>query len=228
VLVGNSLGGRVSLEAGLAHPKSVARGRAAHPVAGLPGPAAVDPPRPLVSPELARVPLPMSHRLVVEGIRSMFSVPGRLPETWYDAAADEAVRVLLARPPGGLLLDRAADLPRGRLRPARLLAAACPAAAARAVRLGRPRPAGPSSFARTSRRLPERGQVVMEDCGHVPQFEHPSRPWRCCAGSSSTSEGSAEPVQTFLPYPTCAPAASCSTTGAWASSGWRPSRSCGR
>ena len=37
---------------------------------------------------------PPSHGLVVEAIRSMMSVPSRLPKTWYDAAADEAVRVM--------------------------------------------------------------------------------------------------------------------------------------
>jgi pimeloyl-ACP methyl ester carboxylesterase len=32
----------------------------------------------------------------------------------------------------------------------------------------------PSSFARhVSDRLPEAGSIVLEDCGHVPQFEHP-------------------------------------------------------
>jgi pimeloyl-ACP methyl ester carboxylesterase len=32
----------------------------------------------------------------------------------------------------------------------------------------------PSSFARhVADALPSAGQIVLEDCGHVPQFEHP-------------------------------------------------------
>jgi pimeloyl-ACP methyl ester carboxylesterase len=33
----------------------------------------------------------------------------------------------------------------------------------------------PSSFARhVADALPSAGQIVLEDCGHVPQFEHPA------------------------------------------------------
>ena len=175
VLVGNSLGGRVSLEAGLAHPKSV-RGV----VLLTPSPAfrALRQWVPLVrfvSPDLARVPMPMSHRLVVEGIRSMFSVPGRLPDTWYDAAADEAVRVLRSRAHRVAFFSTARQIyledAYGRhgfwnrlpgLEPPALF-----------VWGDRDRLV-PSSFARhVHDALPEAGSIVMEDCGHVPQFEHP-------------------------------------------------------
>ena len=174
-VIGNSLGGRIALEAALSHPKSVTS-----VVLLTPSPAfrRLRQWVPLVryaSPDLARLPLPMSHRLVVEGIRSMFSVPGRLPDTWYDAAADEAIRVLRQR------AHRVAFF-----------------ASARQIYLedayGRhgfwnrlpqlQRPAlfvwgdrdrlVPSSFARhVSEALPEAGSIVVEDCGHVPQFEHP-------------------------------------------------------
>ena len=176
VLVGNSLGGRIALEAGLAHPASV---RAL--VLLTPSPAfrrlrQYVPVVRLVSPELARFPLLVNHRAVVEGLRSMFSDPDRLPQSWYDAAADEAVRVLgdpahrvaffsCARQ---IYLEDAYGrngfwqrLP-GLLPPALFV-------------WGDRDRLVPSSFARhVADALPTAGQVVLEDCGHVPHFEHPA------------------------------------------------------
>lgn len=175
VLVGNSLGGRIALECGLAHPRSV---RAL--VLLTPSPAfrrlrQYVPFVRLVSPQLARLPLPMNHRLVVEGIRTMFSDPDRLPRPWYDAAADEALRVL-ARPAHRVAFFSCARqiyledaygkngfwqrLP-GLLPPALFV-------------WGDRDRLVPSSFARhVADALPSAGSIVMEDCGHVPQFEHP-------------------------------------------------------
>ena len=174
-LVGNSLGGRIALEAGLSHPRSV---RAV--VLLTPSPAfrrlrQYVPLVRVIPPELARLPVPLTHRMVVEGIKGMMSVPDRLPETWYDAAADEAVRVF--RSPAHrvaffscarqIYLEDAYGrngfwhrLP-GLLPPALFL-------------WGDRDRLVPSSFARhVSDALPHAGSVVMEDCGHVPQFEHP-------------------------------------------------------
>ena len=175
LLVGNSLGGRIALEAGLSHPKSV-RGL----VLLAPSPAfrrlrQYVPLVRLISPELARLPLPMSHRLVVEGIRAMFSDADRLPGPWYDAAADEAVRVLGDRAHRVAFFSCARQiyledaygkngfwhrLP-GLLPPALFI-------------WGDRDRLVPSSFARhVADALPGAGQIVLEDCGHVPQFEHP-------------------------------------------------------
>ena len=175
VLVGNSLGGRVALECGLAHPASV---RAV--VLLTPSPAFRRlrqwiPLVRVVSPELARLPLPMHHRVVVEGIRGMFSDPDRLPRPWYDAAADEAIRVLRDRSHRVAFFSAARQiyledaygkngfwhrLP-GLLPPALFI-------------WGDRDRLVPSSFARhVADSLPSAGQIVLEDCGHVPQFEHP-------------------------------------------------------
>ena len=175
VLIGNSLGGRVALECGLAHPKSV---RAL--VLLTPSPAfrrlrQYVPLVRLVSPELARFPAVIPHRLVVEGIRVMFSDPERLPRTWYDAAADEVLRVLSDRAHRVAFFSSARQiyledaygrngfwqrLP-GLLPPALFL-------------WGDRDRLVPSSFSRhVSDALPTAGSVVLEDCGHVPQFENP-------------------------------------------------------
>lgn len=175
VLVGNSLGGRVALECGLAHPRSV---RALVLLTPSPAFRRLRQWVPLVryvSPDLARLPMPQSHRLVVEGIRGMFSDPERLPRSWYDAAADEAVRVLRSRSHRVAFFSAARQiyledaygkngfwhrLP-GLLPPALFI-------------WGDRDRLVPSSFARhVADSLPSAGQIVLEDCGHVPQFEHP-------------------------------------------------------
>ena len=177
VVVGNSLGGRISLEAGLTHPRSV---RAL--VLLTPSPAFVRLRQwvPLVrvaTPELARLPLPsLTHRMVVEGIRAMFSQPDRLPRAWYDAAADEARRVL-RKPAHRVAFFSAArqiylEDAYGKHGFWQRLPGLGPPALF--VWGDRDRLV-PSSFARhVAAALPDAGQVVLEDCGHVPQFEHPA------------------------------------------------------
>ncbi len=175
VLIGNSLGGRIALEAGLTHPQSV-RGL----VLLTPSPAfrrlrQYVPFVRRVSPQLAGLPVPVSQRVAVEGIRAMFSDASRLPKAWYDAAADEAVRVLSDRAHRIAFFSCARQIyledAYGRngfwqrlplLQPPALF-----------VWGDRDRLV-PSSFARhVADALPSAGQVVLEDCGHVPHFEHP-------------------------------------------------------
>jgi pimeloyl-ACP methyl ester carboxylesterase len=126
---------------------------------------------------LARLPmLPPTHPMAVEAIRTMMSVPDRLPQAWYEAAADEFVRVM--RSPAHrvaffscarqIYLEEAygrngfwARLP-GLMPPALFV-------------WGDRDRLVPASFARhVADALPEAGSVVMEDCGHIPQFEHPA------------------------------------------------------
>lgn len=176
VLLGNSLGGRIALEAGLAHPRSV-RGL----VLLAPSPAfrrmrQVVPMVRLMRPELARLPFPVNHRFVVEVVRGFFSEPDRLPRAWYDAAADECVRVLRSPAHREALLACARQIvveqAHGRngfwdrlpgLQPPALF-----------VWGDRDRLV-PAAFARhVTDALPETRSVVLADCGHVPQFEHPT------------------------------------------------------
>ncbi len=175
VVIGNSLGGRIALEHGLSSPDEV---RAL--VLLTPSPAfrrlrQYVPLVRLVSPQLARLPVPVNHRMVVEAIRSMFSVPDRLSAAWYDAAADEAVRVLRDRAHRVAFFSCARQIyledAYGRNGFWQRLPGLLPPALF--VWGDRDRLV-PSSFARhVADCLPDAGQVVMEDCGHVPQFEHP-------------------------------------------------------
>jgi pimeloyl-ACP methyl ester carboxylesterase len=174
-VIGNSLGGRVALEAGLTHPRSV---RAVVLLTPSPAFRRLRQWVPLVryaSPELARLPVPTSHRLVVEGIRSMFSVPGRLPDSWYDAAADEAIRVLRSRPHRVAFFASARQIYLEDAYGRHGFWNRLPALQAPALFVWGDRDRlVPSSFARhVAHALPDAGSIVIEDCGHVPQFEHP-------------------------------------------------------
>jgi pimeloyl-ACP methyl ester carboxylesterase/putative sterol carrier protein len=176
-LLGNSLGGRIALEAGLTHPRSV---RAL--VLLTPSPAfrrlrELVPAVRLLRPELASVPMPLNHRLMVAGIKTMLSDPSRLPKPWYDAAADEGIRVFRSRAhrvaffatARQIFLEEAHGqhgfwdrLPN--LEPPALF-----------VWGDRDRLV-PASFARhVTNALPDAQSVVLSDSGHVPQFEHPER-----------------------------------------------------
>ena len=177
-VIGNSMGGRIAVEAGLRHPELVDRLVLLAPSpAFLKGRDWVRLVR-LLRPELALVPLPVPHRSVVQGIRRMFSRPGRLADTWYDAAADEFLRVFSTprgrisffsamrqiyleephRKPGGFW-SRLPDLER----PALFI-------------WGQRDRLVPARFAaHVERALPTATSVVLPDCGHVPHYELPER-----------------------------------------------------
>jgi pimeloyl-ACP methyl ester carboxylesterase len=126
---------------------------------------------------MAMVPLLMTHGTVVNIARALLADPDRLHPDWYDSFADEFLRIF--------------SLPRGRI---------AFFSAAREVYLEQPR--GETGFwdrlstlrrptlfvwgandwlvpARFERHvlaaLPKAESVVIEDCGHVPQYEHPER-----------------------------------------------------
>jgi pimeloyl-ACP methyl ester carboxylesterase len=176
-LIGNSMGGRVAIEAGLAAPERFGR------LALLaPSPAFIQRRQfvrivRFLRPEMALLPLPIPTRRVVGGIKALFARPERLDDAWYWAAADEFVRVF--------------NSARGRI---------AFFAAARQIYLEEPwgqtgfwdrLPAlsvptlfvwgerdrlVPPAFARhVDRVLPAATSVVLGDCGHVPQFELPER-----------------------------------------------------
>ena len=176
VLVGNSLGGRIALEAGLTRPRSV---RAL--VLLTPSPAfrrlrQYVPFVRLVTPQLASLPVLLHSRLAAEGLKAMFSDPSRLPDTWFDAFADETVRVLADRAHRVAFLSCARQIyledAYGRNGFWQRLPGLLPPALF--VWGDRDRLV-PSSFARhVADALPSAGQVVLEDCGHVPHVEHPA------------------------------------------------------
>ena len=173
-LVGNSLGGRVALELALHSPRRVQSLTLLCPSPAFRRMRQFIPLVHLVRPELLAVGLPVSHRVVVEGIRAMFSEPNRLPDPWYASAADEfirvtrspAARVALGSALREIYLERSSG--EAGFYP-RLSSLAVPALF---VWGDRDRLV-PSSFARhISAVAPSSRSVILEDSGHVPQFEH--------------------------------------------------------
>ncbi len=176
-LVGNSMGGRVALEAGLRLPERIDR-----LVLLAPGMAFIRGRRyvPLVRllrPEMAFVPVLLNHWEVVRGVRSLFARPERLPAAWYDSFADEFLRVW-GSPRARIAFFSAArelylDEPRGeRGFYERLRELSRPALFVWGERDW----LIPARFERHVREaLPAAESVVLEDCGHVPQYEQPEQ-----------------------------------------------------
>ncbi|HEX8099744.1 MAG TPA: alpha/beta fold hydrolase [Actinomycetota bacterium] len=179
-LLGNSMGGRVAIELGLRAPERVRR-----MVLLAPSPAFIRRREfvrlvRLLRPELAVLPVPIPHRQVVRATRAMFSRPSRLPDGWYDAAADEFLRVF-ATARGRIAFFSAArqiylEEPRG----AKGFWDRLPGLATPALFVWGARDRlVPAKFARhVVDALPNATSVVFEDCGHVPQYELPAKTHR--------------------------------------------------
>jgi pimeloyl-ACP methyl ester carboxylesterase len=177
VLIGNSMGGRVALEMGLTVPARVDRLVLFAPSLAFKRFRSATPLVRLLAAELGAMPLFAPRSLVMTVLRGMFARPERLRMEWYDAAVDEFVRVF-ARARGRMAFFSAArqiyleeahgeagfwERLRALTRPALFL-------------WGDRDPLVPPRFApHVEAALPGVHSLVIEDCGHVPQFEHPER-----------------------------------------------------
>lgn len=175
-MVGNSLGGRLAIEAGLSAPQSVSRMVLLCPSPAFRRMRQLAPAVRLLSPDLSRPPMYFSTPLVLRTLRLMFAVPGRLPHDWYAAAVDEFRRVM--RDPA----HRRAFFAAARhiyLEEAygehgfwdRLPQLATPALFV----WGRQDRLVPIAFERhVMAALPHARSVALDECGHVPQYELPA------------------------------------------------------
>ena len=175
VLVGNSMGGRIAIEAALQTPDRVDRIALFAPSLAFKRFREAAPVVRLLAAELAAMPLVIPRALVMRTLRMMMARPERLRDTWYDAAADEFARVF-AGARGRMAFFSAArqiyleeahgedgfwDRLSALSRPALFL-------------WGDADQLVPARFARhVEESLPGVASVVLRDCGHVPQFEHP-------------------------------------------------------
>jgi pimeloyl-ACP methyl ester carboxylesterase/putative sterol carrier protein len=173
-LIGNSMGGRISLEVALRAPDRVRSLTLLCPAVAFIKRREFVPIVRLLRPELGFFPHRLPHRLVVRSVRAMFARPERLPMSWYEAGADEFLRVF--RNPRGRAALYASmrniylDEPAGdRGFWVRLEHLETPAM----FLWGDRDRLVPSGFSRhVERVLPSARSLVIEDCGHVPQFEH--------------------------------------------------------
>jgi pimeloyl-ACP methyl ester carboxylesterase len=197
-LIGNSMGGRIAIEVALQAPERVA-------TLGLLAPAlafrrrrrALVPLVRLLRPELALIPHALGASRVREQFWSLFARPERLDPAAADIAADEFLRAYRSRA-GRIAFFAAArniylDEPHGaeglwnrlpELRPPALFV------------WGDSDTLIPAAFApHVADALPAARQVVLEECGHVPQVElaeHTNRLLRDHVGrhiESSDAEG---------------------------------------
>jgi pimeloyl-ACP methyl ester carboxylesterase len=175
VLVGNSLGGRTALEAALASPYEVRGLVLLCPAVAFRRLRQFVPLVRLVRNEIAALPIKVPRAVAMRGVRSLFADPSRLADAWYDAAIDEFIRVFNIRANRLAIFSALRhvylDEPFGEsgfwdrlptLRPPALFL------------WGDRDNLVPSGFGRfVAAALPNAESVVIESCGHVPQFEHP-------------------------------------------------------
>ena len=173
--VGNSMGGRISLEVGLRHPERVDRLVLLAPSMAWRSYRQLAPLARLLRPEMALVPIPLLRAQVLVTLRSLFA--NEVPAAWLDAGVDEFLHAF--------------STARGRI---------AFFAAARQIyledphgergfweRLGKLKAPSlfiwgdrdwlvPKAFARhTTDAVPHATSVVLEGCGHVPQYDAPER-----------------------------------------------------
>jgi pimeloyl-ACP methyl ester carboxylesterase len=177
VLVGNSLGGRTALEAALNSPYEVRGLVLLCPAVAFRKLRQLVPFVRILPDELAALPVRIPRRMALRGLRGLFADPSRLPEPWYEAAIDEFVRVLAIRANRLAIFSALRhvylDEPFGETGFWDRLPSLTPPAlfvwGDRDVLV-------PAGFARwVEQALPHGRSVVLDSCGHVPQFEHPER-----------------------------------------------------
>ncbi|MEP7019569.1 MAG: alpha/beta fold hydrolase [Pseudonocardiales bacterium] len=175
ILVGNSLGGRTALEAALISPDEIRGLVLLCPAVAFRKLRQFVPLVRLVRNEIAALPIKVPRTVAMRFLRGLFADPTRLADAWYEAAMDEFLRVFNIRANRLAIFSALRhvylDEPFGEsgfwdrlptLRPPALF-------------LWGDRdnlvPAGFGQF--VAEALPQTQSVVIESCGHVPQFEHP-------------------------------------------------------
>jgi pimeloyl-ACP methyl ester carboxylesterase/putative sterol carrier protein len=174
VLVGNSLGGRTSLEAALNAPEEVRGLVLLCPAVAFRRLRQLVPFVRIVPDEIAALPVRIPRQMAMRGLRRLFADPSHLPQAWYEAAIDEFIRVINIRQNRlatfSALRHIYLDEPFGesgfwdrlpQLRPPALFI------------WGQQDVLVSAGFARfVDEALPAAKSMVLENCGHVPQFEH--------------------------------------------------------
>jgi pimeloyl-ACP methyl ester carboxylesterase len=176
-VIGNSMGGRAAIEVALAYPERVDRVVLYAPSMAFRRLRAFVPIIRYIAPEMGILPLMVPRATVLTVLRFLFAQHARVAHPWYEAAADEFLRVF-ATPRGRIAFFSAARQiyieeahgPDG-------FWTRLPQLTHPALFLWGDRDLlVPSGFARhVETALPSARSIVLDDCGHVPQYEHPER-----------------------------------------------------
>lgn len=177
VLIGNSLGGRVAIEIALEHPEAVSGIVLLSPAVAFRRVRHFEPFVRLVRDEVATIKLPMPRPMVIRGLRSLFADSDALPEAWYDAAADEFLRVWGTRGSRYAMFSALRhiylDQPFGESGFWDRLGGLTPPAL---FIWGKQDVLVTSNSSRyVTELLPNARSVVLDNCGHIPQFEQRER-----------------------------------------------------
>jgi pimeloyl-ACP methyl ester carboxylesterase len=176
-LVGNSMGGRIALELALTDPDRVETLSLLAPALAFLRRRELVPLVKLLRPELAAIPHPLRAARVREHFWSLFAQPEQLDPAVADIAADEFCRTYRSRSARIAFFAAARniylDTPHGerglwtRLSSLRRPALFIWGDSDRLI---------PPAFSRhVAEAVPEARQVVLPNCGHVPQVELPER-----------------------------------------------------
>ena len=172
-LVGNSMGGRIALEVALDYPGRAITASLLAPALAFRKRRELVPLVRLVRPELAAIPHPMREARVRTFFWGLFARPERLDPAAADVAADEFCRTYRSRAARiaffAALRNIYLDAPHGEQGLWTRLAGLRPPALFVWGDSDRLVPAGFSRH--VSDALPSARQVVLPECGHVPQVE---------------------------------------------------------
>jgi len=184
VLVGNSLGGRTALESALISPGEIRGLVLLCPAVAFRRLRQFVPLVRLVRNEIAALPIKVPRSVAMRGVRGLFADPSRLADAWYDAAVDEFMRVFNIRANRLAIFSALRhvylDEPFGESGFWDRLPALEPPAL---FLWGDHDTLVPAGFARfVAEALPNAESVVLDSCGHIPQFEHPELTARLTRG----------------------------------------------
>jgi pimeloyl-ACP methyl ester carboxylesterase/putative sterol carrier protein len=177
VVVGNSMGGRVAIEVGLAAPERVDRLVLLSPSLAFKRFREATPLVRILAAELGVMPMVAPRPLVMAAIRLMFARPERLRDAWYEAGADEFVRVFATARGRMAFFSAARQIYLEEAVGEQGFWERLPALSRPALFIwGEADQLVPARFGpHVTAAVPAARSVVLEDCGHVPQFEQPER-----------------------------------------------------
>jgi pimeloyl-ACP methyl ester carboxylesterase len=179
-LVGNSMGGRICIEAGLRVPERVGRLLLFAPSLAFKRFREWTPLVRLVAAEIAAMPMVVPRTMVIEALRLMLARPERMRDAWYAAAADEFTRVFATSRGRMAFLSAARQIYLEEAHGESGFWDRLPALSRPALFLwGDHDQLVPSRFApHVEEVLPDARSIVLENCGHVPQFDQPEQTHR--------------------------------------------------
>jgi pimeloyl-ACP methyl ester carboxylesterase len=196
-LVGNSMGGRVALEVALEYPDRIASLSLLAPALAFRRRRELVPVVRLLRPELAAIPHPLNADQVRSRLWSLFARPERLDPSVADIACEEFARTYRSRAARiaffASLRQIYLDRPYGERG---FWTRLCELSVPSLFVWGDGDALVPAAFSRhVATALPSARQVILPDCGHVPQVELPERTAALIAEHLEHAVPAPEPVR---------------------------------